>query len=65
MDDLFEEQAQLKVCDGKVESRERGQAIREHRMIENCHWCFESKKMLKHLVVAIGSKVGRGLIPLV
>ncbi|PNF29389.1 hypothetical protein B7P43_G07054 [Cryptotermes secundus] len=57
MDDLFEEQAQLKVCDGKVKSRERGQAIREHKMIENCCWCFESKKMLKHLVVAIGSKV--------
>lgn len=57
MDDVFEEQAQLKVSDGKVESREHGQAIREHRMIENCCWCLHSKEMLKHLVIAIGSKV--------
>jgi glycerol-3-phosphate cytidylyltransferase-like family protein len=60
MDDIFVEQARLKKSIGKVQSRERSQAIREHRMIdkvlENCNWCFDSKKMLKHLVVAIGSK---------
>jgi hypothetical protein len=59
MDDVFEEQAQFKVSDGKMKSRERGQAIREHRMVENCSWCLHSKEMLKHLVIAIGSKVGR------
>jgi hypothetical protein len=65
MDDAFEERARLKLSDGKVESREHGQAIREHRMIENCCWCLHSKEMLKHLVIAIGSKVGRELISLV
>lgn len=62
MDDIFAEQAQLKESDGKVQSRERGQAIREHKMIDkvlkNCNWCFDSKEMIKHLVVAIGNKVG-------
>ncbi|XP_021916125.1 CWF19-like protein 2 isoform X2 [Zootermopsis nevadensis] len=61
MDDIFAEQAQLKESDGKVQSRERGQAIREHKMIDkvlkNCNWCFDSKEMIKHLVVAIGNKV--------
>lgn len=61
MDDIFAQQAQLKESDGRVQSRERGKAIREHRMVnkvlENCRWCFDSKNMLKHLIVAIGSKV--------
>jgi glycerol-3-phosphate cytidylyltransferase-like family protein len=61
MDDIFAEQACLKESDSKVQSRERAQAIREHRMVdkvlENCKWCFDSKEMLKHLIVAIGSKV--------
>jgi formylmethanofuran dehydrogenase subunit D len=62
MEDIFVEQARLKEYDGKVQSRERGQAIREHKMmdkvLENCTWCFDNKEMMKHLVVAIGSKVG-------
>jgi glycerol-3-phosphate cytidylyltransferase-like family protein len=62
MDDIFAQQAQLKESDGRVQSRERGKAIKEHRMVdkvlENCRWCFDSKNMLKHLIVALGSKVG-------
>jgi glycerol-3-phosphate cytidylyltransferase-like family protein len=68
MDDIFAQQAQLKESDGRLQARERGNAIREHRMVhkvlENCSWCFESKKMLKHLIVAIGSKVGTHLFGL-
>lgn len=68
MDDIFAQEAQLKESDGRVQSRERDKAIREHRMVhtvlENCRWCFDSKKMLKHLIVAIGSKVGTNLFGL-
>ncbi|KAJ9575241.1 hypothetical protein L9F63_025810 [Diploptera punctata] len=27
------------------------------RVLSNCKWCFDSKEMLKHLIVAIGSKL--------
>jgi hypothetical protein len=59
VDDIFEEQAQFKVSDSKMKSRELCQAIREHKMVANCRWCLDSKEMLKHLIIAVGSKVGR------
>jgi len=68
MDDIFAQEAQMKESDGRLQSRERGKAIREqrmvHRALEDCRWCFDSKKMLKHLIVAIGSKVGTNLFGL-
>ncbi|PSN37445.1 CWF19-like protein 2 [Blattella germanica] len=61
MEDIFEEQARLKESSGKMQARERNQAIREHkkvdRALENCNWCFDSKQMLKHLIAAIGTKI--------
>ncbi|KAJ9600228.1 hypothetical protein L9F63_009475 [Diploptera punctata] len=61
MDDIFEEKVRVKESSSKVHEREKGRAIREHKMVDrvlsNCKWCFDSKEMLKHLIVAIGSKV--------
>ncbi|KAJ4430038.1 hypothetical protein ANN_22246 [Periplaneta americana] len=61
MDDIFAERVRQKESDGKIQARERSQAIKEHkivdRVLENCNWCFDSKAMLKHLIVAIGNKV--------
>ena len=61
MDDQFEEIARVKESSSKTEAREKNRAIREHnrvdRVLSNCNWCFDSKEMLKHLIVAIGHKV--------
>lgn len=61
LDDAFEDSACIKVSAGKVQARERSEAIKEHlrkeKMLESCHWCFESRRMLKHLIIAIGIKV--------
>ncbi|KAJ9590895.1 hypothetical protein L9F63_016077 [Diploptera punctata] len=61
MDDIFEEKVRVKESSSTVHKREKGRAIREHKMVDhvlsNCKSCFDSKEMLKHLIVAIGSKV--------
>jgi hypothetical protein len=61
LDDMFEEKARFKEPDGKMQAREREQAMREHhrvtRALDGCRWCLDSKQMLKHLIIAIGSKV--------
>lgn len=60
MDDIFSERARQKESDGKVEARERGRAIQEHkrkeRMLDNCRWCFDGKELQRHLIVAVGAK---------
>lgn len=60
LDDAFEDSARIKVSADKVQTRERSEAIKEHlrteKTLESCHWCFESKRMLKHLIIAVGVK---------
>lgn len=60
MDDIFSERARQKESDGKMEARERGRAIQEHkrkeRVLDSCKWCFDGKELQRHLIVAVGSK---------
>ncbi|KAE8747239.1 hypothetical protein FOCC_FOCC006031 [Frankliniella occidentalis] len=60
MDDIFSEKARQKESDGKIEARERGRAISEHkrkeRMLDDCKWCFDGKELKRHLIVAVGAK---------
>ena len=60
MDDVFSERAREKESDGKLEARERGRAINEHkrkeRMLDSCRWCFDGKELQRHLIVAVGVK---------
>lgn len=60
MDDIFSERARQKDSDGKIEARERGRAIQEHkrkeRMLDSCRWCFDGKELQRHLIVAVGAK---------
>ncbi|RZF35632.1 hypothetical protein LSTR_LSTR008603 [Laodelphax striatellus] len=65
MDDVFEETAAARGGDARQtardEERARARAIGQHkratRAHDNCDWCLESRHLLKHLVVAVGSKV--------
>lgn len=60
MDDMFEQ-----VCcdesDAKQDARDRTRAIKEHKKIakslDNCRFCIDSKQMLKHTIVAMGSEI--------
>lgn len=58
LEDIFSEEAQKGVDDGKKDERERSNAIREHqgmqRCLENCDRCFDSAKMEKQLIVSLG-----------
>ncbi|XP_071441217.1 CWF19-like protein 2 [Hetaerina americana] len=60
MDDVFEENARFVKPAQKEKEMERGRAIAEHQKVtkalEGCQWCLDSKLMLKHLIVAIGTK---------
>ncbi|KAK7067195.1 hypothetical protein SK128_003604, partial [Halocaridina rubra] len=60
MDDMFMSKAALKENSAKQAERERKKAIEEHqrsqRSVESCQWCFESKEMAKHLIIALGTK---------
>ncbi|XP_075214569.1 CWF19-like protein 2 [Lycorma delicatula] len=61
MDDIFEDMIRIKESDGKSAAKERNKAIDQHRRstqaMDNCQWCLDGKRLLKHLVIAIGSKV--------
>ncbi|KAF4527529.1 hypothetical protein B566_EDAN015629 [Ephemera danica] len=58
---MFEENARFKESDGKMQRRDREQAVREHqrvsRALDGCRSCVDSKQMLKHLIVTLGYKV--------
>lgn len=60
MDELFEQRITRQDSDAKQDDRDRTRAIKDHKKLEksldNCRWCFDSKNMLKHLIVAMGSK---------
>ncbi|XP_054260957.1 CWF19-like protein 2 homolog isoform X2 [Macrosteles quadrilineatus] len=59
MEDVFEETARVEEGEAQQKSRERNKAIEQSRRtaktLENCQWCLDSRQMLKHLIVAIGS----------
>lgn len=61
MDELFESRITKDESDAKQDLRDKMRAIKEHKKIEksldNCNYCFDSKKMLKHLIVAMGTKM--------
>lgn len=61
MEDVFEETARVEEGEAQQKSRERNKAIEQSRRtaktLENCQWCLDSRQMLKHLIVAIGSTV--------
>ena len=67
MDELFEQNITYKGADVKQDARDRSQAIKEHqrksKSLDDCLWCFESQRMLKHMVIAVGSKVYLSLPP--
>ncbi|XP_015511849.1 CWF19-like protein 2 [Neodiprion lecontei] len=61
MDEMFEDKVRFKERDAKEDERDRLQAIKQHekmtKSLDNCRWCIDSKQMLKHMIVAMGSKV--------
>ncbi|XP_046751822.1 CWF19-like protein 2 [Diprion similis] len=61
MDEMFEDTVRFKERDTKEDERDRLQAIKQHekmtKSLDNCRWCIDSKQMLKHMIVAMGSKV--------
>ncbi|KAM3837087.1 CWF19-like protein 2 isoform 1-T1 [Vipera latastei] len=61
LDDMFVSKAAKREESGKMNERERNQAIREHQRLaacmEKCPHCFGSSELPKHLIIAIGNKV--------
>lgn len=61
MDELFEQNITYKNSDAKQDARDRSQAIKEHKKkiksLENCLWCLDSQRLLKHMIIAVGSHV--------
>lgn len=61
IDDMFMSKAALRDNTAKQAERDKKKAIQEHqrveRSLESCQWCFDSKEMPKHLIVALGTKV--------
>lgn len=62
IDDMFMSKTALRDNAAKQAERDKKKAIQEHqrveRSLESCQWCFDSKEMPKHLIVALGTKVG-------
>lgn len=60
IDDMFMSKAALRDNTAKQAERDKKKAIQEHqrveRSLESCQWCFDSKEMPKHLIVALGTK---------
>jgi len=61
IDDVFERQITQTNLEAKQDKLDRTQAIKEHKdlskCIDNCWWCFDSKNMLKHMVVTMDSLI--------
>ncbi|KAL4646956.1 CWF19-like protein 2 [Arapaima gigas] len=61
LDDMFVSSAAQQERLGQEEERQRRRAIQEHQRLaarmDKCPYCFDSAKLPKHLVVAIGAKV--------
>ena len=67
MDELFEQRITREESEVKQDARDRSRAIKVHKKLEksldNCPSCFDSKEMLKHTIVAMGSKCYVSLPP--
>ncbi|XP_055716806.1 CWF19-like protein 2 homolog [Phlebotomus papatasi] len=61
LEDIFAEEVRRDLGDDEKSARDRDRAIRDHerlsRTLETCEMCFDSAKMAKELIVAMGSKV--------
>lgn len=62
LDDMFVSSAAQREGEGREEERMRNRAVQESRRLaasmDKCQHCFTSQELQKHLIVAIGSKVG-------
>lgn len=61
MDEIFEEKITHVESDAKQDDKDRLLAIREHKQLskslDSCHWCIDSKYMLKHMIVTMDSEI--------
>lgn len=61
MDEIFEEQITRVQDSSKRDEQDRSLAIKEHKRLskslDTCHWCIDSKYMLKHMIVAMDSEI--------
>ncbi|XP_055695733.1 CWF19-like protein 2 homolog [Lutzomyia longipalpis] len=61
LEDIFAEEVRRDLDEDAKSARDRDRAIRDHerltRTLETCEMCFDSSKMAKELIVAMGSKV--------
>ncbi|GAB0098962.1 CWF19-like protein 2 homolog [Sergentomyia squamirostris] len=61
LEDIFAEEVRKDLGEDEKSSKDRDRAIREHeqmtKTLDSCEMCFDSPKMAKELIVAMGSKV--------
>ncbi|XP_030569578.1 CWF19-like protein 2 homolog [Drosophila novamexicana] len=61
LEDIFADRVRKNITEADAEKRELQQAIREHEKLaatlENCERCFDSAKLDKQLLVAMGDKI--------
>ena len=66
LDDMFVSSAAQREGEGRDEERMRARAVQEHRRLaatmDRCQHCFSNPELQKHLLIAIGSKVGDRLL---
>ncbi|KAH7954091.1 hypothetical protein HPB49_015475 [Dermacentor silvarum] len=64
-DDAAMDKASQHDSSAKQDARDRMQAIQEHKhmskALEKCKYCLDSHEMKKHLIIAIGIRIPRGL----
>lgn len=67
MSDIFEEQISRAQSVARQEDIDRARVINEHKRVtkslDNCHWCVDSKNMLKHMIVTMNSRICLSLPP--
>lgn len=67
LEDVFSES--IRSCDNEYQTDEKAKnrAIREHekisQVLDNCDKCLDSRKMEKHLMIAMGEHVYLSLLP--
>ncbi|CAK9804972.1 CWF19-like protein 2 [Anthophora quadrimaculata] len=61
MDEIFEEHITRVKLDVKQDEKDRSLAIKEHKRLskslDTCHWCIDSKYMLKHMIIEMNSEI--------
>nr|XP_031839933.1 CWF19-like protein 2 isoform X2 [Nomia melanderi] len=67
MDEIFEEQITRVQSNTNRDEKDRSLAIKEHKRLskslDTCHWCIDSKYMLKHMIIAMNSEICLSLPP--